>query len=183
MGIIRKIHCHLLDYFRYSILKKSYNGRFQCDSIFRMHPNSELVLDKNLSEVRFGKNLYFSRNDIIRVMDGGVLRIGSNFFPNANLCMTVWGETEIGENVFFGPNVMVFDHNHDYKADGGVSSQIMKKGKISIGSNVWIGAGCIILSGTEIEDNVVIAAGSIVNGRVPSNNVYIQRRQSELKGF
>lgn len=78
---------------------------------------------------------------------------------------------------------MVFDHNHDYKADGGVSSQIMKKGKISIGSNVWIGAGCIILSGTEIEDNVVIAAGSIVNGRVPSNNVYIQRRQSELKGF
>lgn len=46
-----------------------------------------------------------------------------------------------------------------------------------------LGGGCIILSGTEIEDDVVIAAGSIVNGRVPSNNVYIQRRQSELKGF
>lgn len=72
-------------------------------------------------------------------MDGGGLKIGSNFFSNANLCMTVWGETEIGENVFLGPNVMVFDHDHDYKADGGISSQIMKKGKIRIGSNVWIG--------------------------------------------
>lgn len=43
---------------------------------------------------------------------------------------------------------------------------------IDIGKNVWIGAGCVILPGTVIGDNAVIAAGSVVRGDVPAEELW-----------
>ena len=62
----------------------------------------------------------------------------------------------------------------------------MKAGKfrtesIEIGSNVWIGANSVILKGSRIGDNVVVAAGSIVKGEVPSGTVLIQKRINEIR--
>ncbi len=42
---------------------------------------------------------------------------------------------------------------------------------ITIGSNVFIGAGCIILPGANIGDNVIIGAGSVISGNVTSGTV------------
>ncbi len=42
---------------------------------------------------------------------------------------------------------------------------------ITVGNNVFIGYGSIILPGVTIGDNVVIAAGSVVSRDVPSNSV------------
>ena len=42
---------------------------------------------------------------------------------------------------------------------------------ISIGSNVWVGAGAMILKGVKIGDNSVVGAGSVVASRVPANTV------------
>jgi maltose O-acetyltransferase len=38
---------------------------------------------------------------------------------------------------------------------------------VTIGRNVWVGSGCIILPGVTIGDNSVIAAGSVVTKDVP----------------
>lgn len=43
---------------------------------------------------------------------------------------------------------------------------------VEIGSNVWIGAGCMILPGARIGDNAVIAAGSVVRGVVPAGELW-----------
>lgn len=43
---------------------------------------------------------------------------------------------------------------------------------IDIGDNVWIGAGCVILPGSLIGDDAVIAAGSVVRGTVPSGEIW-----------
>ncbi len=42
---------------------------------------------------------------------------------------------------------------------------------ITIGNNVWIGAGSTILAGVEIGDNTVIGAGSVVKKSIPANVV------------
>jgi len=44
-------------------------------------------------------------------------------------------------------------------------------GKIKIGNNVFIGINCIILSNTEIGDNCIVGAGSVVRGHFPENSV------------
>ena len=38
----------------------------------------------------------------------------------------------------------------------------------------------MILKGARIGDNAVVAAGSIVNGEVPADTVFVQKRHSEL---
>jgi maltose O-acetyltransferase len=40
---------------------------------------------------------------------------------------------------------------------------------VSIGSNVWIGGGSIILPGVTIGDGTTIGAGSVVTKSIPSN--------------
>ena len=51
----------------------------------------------------------------------------------------------------------------------------------TIGNDVWIGAGAVILRGTTIGDKAVIGAGSIVKGDVPAGCVYYQKRETVIR--
>lgn len=53
---------------------------------------------------------------------------------------------------------------NDIVPDGG--------GKVIIGNNCFIGYQAVILKNTEIGDNVIIGARSVVKGKVPSNTVW-----------
>lgn len=44
---------------------------------------------------------------------------------------------------------------------------------ITIGNNVWIGAGSTVLAGVTIGDNSVIGAGSVVTKSIPANVVAV----------
>ena len=55
-----------------------------------------------------------------------------------------------------------------------------KTAPITIGNNVWIGANTLILRGTTIGDNCVVAGGSVIRGNYPSNTVIIQKRTTEV---
>ena len=44
---------------------------------------------------------------------------------------------------------------------------------ITVGNNVWIGAGTTVLAGVTIGDNVTIGAGSVVVKDIPSNSVAV----------
>jgi acetyltransferase-like isoleucine patch superfamily enzyme len=45
--------------------------------------------------------------------------------------------------------------------------------RVTVGSNVYIGFGSIVLPGVTIGDNVVIGAGSVVTRDIPSNSVAV----------
>jgi len=38
-----------------------------------------------------------------------------------------------------------------------------------IGENVWIGGNSVVLDGTTIGNNVIVASGSVVSGHIPDN--------------
>lgn len=44
---------------------------------------------------------------------------------------------------------------------------------ITIGDNVWIGGGAVVLPGVTIGDNSVIGAGAVVTKDVPANVVAV----------
>ena len=75
---------------------------------------------------------------------------------------------EIGDDVTFGPHVQVLAHDASTCKTLGCA----KIGRVTIGNNVFVGAGSIILPGVKIGDNSVIGAGSIVTKDVPANMVY-----------
>ena len=72
---------------------------------------------------------------------------------------------EIGDDVFTGPYVYITDQNHAYEdPDTPIGRQWPKNDPVRIGSGSWLGAGAIILPGTTIGRNVVVAGGAVVRG-------------------
>lgn len=73
----------------------------------------------------------------------------------------------VGEYSGLGPGTLVFSSNHKYAQGEMYVKQPWVEKTVTIGRNVWVGSGCIILPGVTIGDNSVIAAGSVVTKDVP----------------
>lgn len=74
----------------------------------------------------------------------------------------------MGNDVTISTNVTILAHD----ASTNVVGCGTKLGRVSIGDNVFIGTGTIILCNVNIGSNVVIGAGSIVTRDIPDNGVY-----------
>jgi len=143
-------------------------------------PSAELTVDRG-AKVTIGSAYRQRSNSHIRVRKGASVSIGTNVSVNHGCMIVSHEKIEIGNDVQFSPNVMVYDHDHDFRVEGGVKSMKYKSSPIRIGNNVWIGANTVILRGTEIGDNCIIGAGSIIKGDFPSNSIIIQKRTTEVK--
>jgi len=101
---------------------------------------------------------------------GSNLRVGENFYANYNLVVLDAHRVVIGDNVFIGPNVGL--HTAGHPLDVAQRNAGLEYARpITIGHNVWIGAGVNVLPGVTIGDNSVIGAGSVVMRDVPANVV------------
>ena len=89
-------------------------------------------------------------------------------FCYVNVC---YGSVTIGKDTAIGPGTKIIAYSNHY-GKGKKVSEMRKTGSIRIGNNVLIGANCVILPGTTIEDNVIVAAGSVVRGILTSNQIY-----------
>ena len=98
------------------------------------------------------------------------IEVGRNFYANYNLVVLDCAKVTIGDNVFIAPNVGIYTAGHPIVAEQR-NSGLEYAYPISIGSNVWIGAGTHICPGVTIGDNVVIGAGSVVTKDIPSGTV------------
>ena len=79
----------------------------------------------------------------------------------------------IGDHVAIGPFCSLHCSSNTIPNDKNVLfSQSYIKAHIPIGNNIFIGAQCVILPNTVIEDNVVIAANSTIKGELKSGFLY-----------
>jgi len=78
---------------------------------------------------------------------------------------------EIGDNVLVGTSVTVLDSDFHEIDPAKRLTGTPKTGKVVIGDNVWIGDRVMILKGTTIGENSVVAAGAVVSGEFPANVV------------
>lgn len=78
---------------------------------------------------------------------------------------------EIGDNCVMASGITIIDSNaHQVHSSDRTTGRDKPKG-ITIGNNVWVGLNAVILKGTIIGDNCVIAAGSVVQGIFPDNTI------------
>jgi maltose O-acetyltransferase len=107
--------------------------------------------------------------------------IGRDTFINVNFVLIDDAYVTIGERCLFGPAVQLVTAKHPLRAsDRRTSSEDVREGSaawrtmskpITIGDDVWLGAGVIVLAGVSIGDRSMVAAGSIVTRDVPPDCV------------
>jgi len=104
---------------------------------------------------------------------GAKISIGNNTRIHGS-CLHAYESIEIGENCLIAANCQIFDGSgHDTLLDD-PSKRINSSGlvkPIRIGNNCWIGTSAIILPGTKLGNNCVVAAGSVVNGNFEDNSL------------
>jgi serine acetyltransferase len=100
--------------------------------------------------------------------DAPVLTVGSRCVIGRGSHIVAHHSIVIADDVFTGPYVYITDQNHSYAdPDVPIGRQWPVNSAVSIGAGTWLGAGAVILPGSTIGRNVVVAAGSVVRGKVP----------------
>jgi acetyltransferase-like isoleucine patch superfamily enzyme len=95
------------------------------------------------------------------------LVIGDGCVLGARTSLTAHTSVVVGDDVWFGQDVFVSDAGHGYQDTSlPIGRQLGPHQPVVIGPGSWIGHGSIILPGTTIGRNVVVAAGSVVRGDV-----------------
>lgn len=100
------------------------------------------------------------------------IEIGENFYANHNLVILDGAKVTFGNNVFIAPNCGFHTAGHP------IDAERRNKGleyayPISVGNDVWIGAGVQVMPGVTIGSNVVIGGGSVVVKDIPDNSVAV----------
>ncbi len=102
-------------------------------------------------------------NTLLEAVGGHIRLLGG--FINRNTTIVSMESITIENNVTIGPNVCIYDHDHNKnKLDG---SNPYVTSSVIIRAGAWIGAGAIILKGVTIGKDSVVAAGSVVTKNIP----------------
>ncbi|HGF8654924.1 TPA: DapH/DapD/GlmU-related protein [Salmonella enterica subsp. enterica] len=100
----------------------------------------------------------------------GRITIGNSVFINAGCVFLDNAQISIGNDTLIGPHVTLATADHYVSPE--LRGNGVTQAPISIGHNVWLGAGVVVLPGVNIGDNSVIAANSVVCSDVPENVLY-----------
>lgn len=141
------------------LLTNKYNATFGQTEVRRTEVLRELLYS-------IGEGVFFEPT--FRCEFGFNIAIGNNFYANFDCVMLDGGGIEIGDNVLFGPKVGIYTSNHALDAQERVKGGCYAK-KVTIGNNVWVGAGVHINQGVTIGDNTVIGSGSVITKDIPAN--------------
>ena len=128
---IKAAFCVPLAGIKYVILKLENGKRFHASFPAIMSPLTEVTVEGK-SHLCIGKKLKMHNGAKIRVRKGGKLEIGKNFGMSNGCVVTAYDHVKIGDNVMLGPNVMIYDQDHDYQAEGGVAAMKFKTAPITI---------------------------------------------------
>lgn len=103
---------------------------------------------------------------------GYLIEVGENFYANHGLIILDAGRVTFGDNVFIAPSCGFHTSGHpiDYERR---NKGLEYAWSITVGSNVWFGAGVQVMPGVTIGDNCVIGGGSVVVKDIPPNSVAV----------
>ncbi|MGW1180066.1 sugar O-acetyltransferase [Streptomyces drozdowiczii] len=103
---------------------------------------------------------------------GSYITVGEDTFINYNLTALDVAPITIGRDCQIGPNVQLLTPTHPVEPEPR-RDKLEAARPITIGDNVWLGGGAIVLAGVTIGDNSVIGAGAVVTKDIPADVVAV----------
>ena len=97
---------------------------------------------------------------IVQVNKGATLVLEDGVYMNEGCRVTVVESARIGADTLFGPNVQIYDHDHEFDRRG-VSSKLLHA-PVSIGHRCWLCANTVVTCGCSIACCSLVSANSVV---------------------
>jgi len=89
------------------------------------------------------------------------IRLGERVYLNAGCTILDTGRVMIGDGSILGPAVQIYCAQHATDADQRARGLEIAR-SVSLGQNVWIGGGAILMPGIAVGDGAIVGAGSVV---------------------
>ncbi|MHA6794082.1 sugar O-acetyltransferase [Pseudonocardia bannensis] len=103
---------------------------------------------------------------------GYQIHVGAHVFVNFGLVALDVATITIGDDVQIGPNVQLLTPTHPVEPEPR-RARIEAARPITIGDNVWLGGGVIVLPGVSIGEDTVVGAGAVVTRDLPAGVVAV----------
>lgn len=137
----------------------------------RVGRNVQFVGTRNMT---IGANVSFHGNAYVNSGgQKGSLVIGASSHFDQFCVLYAQGGLEIGEACAVASGVTIYTQSNQYAAEPQlrVIDQPVRYARVTIGSDVWIGANVVILPGVQIGDHAIVAAGAVVLNDVESRDI------------
>jgi len=118
-----------------------------------------------------GKGLYLYRDLYFETVGAGEIVIGDRVVMSRGVHLVAFAGIRIGAGTMIGEYASIRDANHRYREASALRDADHDGSPVTIGSNVWIGRGAIVLAGVEIGDRAVVGANAVVTRNVAPNTV------------
>lgn len=103
---------------------------------------------------------------------GSNIYLGNGVFINFNAVFLDVMPVRIGDGTQVGPNVQFYSADHPRDAE--TRRRGLEFGKpVTVGKNVWIGGGAILLPGVSVGDDAIIGAGAVVTRDVAAGTTVV----------
>ena len=167
---------------KFGLLKLFHFRHFFFQGIQRFSPNTEVIVSEH-GTIRLGKHVRAHRRSKLLAFGNGVLEIGNDTALGNGVSINCMDHITVGKGVQMGPDVIIYDHDHDFRVPGGIAAEKFRTAPVVIGDNAWIGCNVVILMGTTLGENCIVGAGSVLKGKYPPNSVIIQKRNTEVTTY
>jgi acetyltransferase-like isoleucine patch superfamily enzyme len=120
------------------------------------------------SGIRIGDGVMIGRGAVLSCK-GGRIEIGAHANIAMHCLIQAAREVAIGENVLMAAFVYVVgggDHLSD-RTDLPIIAQGQRARGVRVGAGSWIGAGAVLLDGSEVGHDSIVGANAVVRGELP----------------
>lgn len=124
---------------------------------------------KGGGRIVLGDRACILRDTALETGYGGQISIGSQTWIQPRGQVNAYlGSIRIGTGVDIAPNCALYAYDHGFARENHIRDQALTtKGDIVIGNHAWLGVGATVLSGVNIGEGAVVAAGSVVAEDIP----------------
>lgn len=158
-------------------LRLKYDSRLKLQGIIYTTKKLFIYIDSN-SQIFIGDKTRFQIGNHLSAVAGGKIHIGSGCSFNRYCILVGREEIHIGNQCIFGPNVLIYDHDHQYSTDGITNKY--NTGSVIIENGCWIGGNVTVLRNTHIGEGSVIGAGCVVHGDIPAHSIVTSGRELKV---
>lgn len=159
--------------FRCKFRIRGSNNRIIIDDFARIM-RCKIYISGNDNVVEIGKNTFIENSAILMDFDHNRFSIGKNSIISRGFegsCME--GMTiSIGDDCLFSGNISIRTCDSHSVLDK-TGKRINTSQNVFVGNHVWIGTNALLLKGTQVLDNCIVGARSVLTKKYDKSNVVI----------